>query len=586
MTGRILVVDDVETNVRLLEAKLTIEYYDVLTARSGEDALNVAAREKPDLIILDVMMPGMDGFEACRRLRDAPRTRFTPIILVTALDGREDRIKGLQAGADEFVTKPIDDVILFSLVRKLIRDQARHEPLVTLRGDLSSTRSDRPGRIVIADPQSRAGRIMLDAFPEHQLEAAPTPEDALKLAVAADLTILPISSSEFDGLRLLAQLKSGGRTRRTSVLGYGDAAERSRWIKALELGVDGLIASPIDPIELVVRADALITRKRQLDALLAAEKVKPPPQATEDTTGLEQRPAPHVFHWAEGQIRVSDILARPAEPAMAGDVFHAVRKKVDAALEALTGNHADPRLSHSMAAFRESIAADPANVRSGTLLMAYRSLQADASAYLNPASEREAAVSAHVVDVSLSAADLIVLYPTLREIEDARLALEITQPSALRSEIGTIVTAAASSTAVDPEAAVALQELVEATTPTADDTVAFGMQAVESYRAQTEVGVGLQLLSIRNFCAAAFGALLAEGKAIGIESAKEIRAGIPKAVGEGVQSVVKGGFILALAALVSAVVGPLLTIATVALAFRPIAARAEQIKKALSPPEE
>ena len=87
MTARILVVDDVDANVRLLEAKLTAEYYDVLTATDGPSALAVAAREQPDIVLLDVMMPGMDGFEVCRRLKDDPTTRHIPVVLVTALDG-------------------------------------------------------------------------------------------------------------------------------------------------------------------------------------------------------------------------------------------------------------------------------------------------------------------------------------------------------------------------------------------------------------------------------------------------------------------------------------------------------------------
>ena len=121
MTARILVVDDIDANVRLLEAKLQAEYYHVLTATDGVTALALAAAEKPDIVLLDVMMPGMDGFAVCRRLKDDPETRHIPVVLVTALDGRADRIQGLEAGADEFLTKPIDDVMLFARVRSLTR---------------------------------------------------------------------------------------------------------------------------------------------------------------------------------------------------------------------------------------------------------------------------------------------------------------------------------------------------------------------------------------------------------------------------------------------------------------------------------
>ena len=121
MTARILVVDDIEPNVRLLEAKLTAEYYEVVTATNGVEALAKAAAESPDIILLDVMMPGMDGFQVCRRLKDDLATRHIPVVLITALDGREDRIAGLDAGAHEFLTKPIDDVMLLSRVRSLTR---------------------------------------------------------------------------------------------------------------------------------------------------------------------------------------------------------------------------------------------------------------------------------------------------------------------------------------------------------------------------------------------------------------------------------------------------------------------------------
>src|SRR5277367_5092807 len=121
MTARILVVDDIEANVRLLEAKLSAEYYDVISASDGPTALALAASEHPDIVLLDVMMPGMDGFEVCRRLKDDPVTRHIPVVLVTALDGRLDRIGGLECGADEFLTKPVEDIFLFTRVRSLTR---------------------------------------------------------------------------------------------------------------------------------------------------------------------------------------------------------------------------------------------------------------------------------------------------------------------------------------------------------------------------------------------------------------------------------------------------------------------------------
>src|SRR5680860_1665387 len=121
MTARVLVVDDVDANVKLLEARLTAEYFEVRTAHNGPEALQICTREGTDVVLLDVMMPAMDGFEVCRRLKAEPRTQHIPVIMVTALDQPGDRVKGLMAGADDFLTKPVDDIALITRVKNLAR---------------------------------------------------------------------------------------------------------------------------------------------------------------------------------------------------------------------------------------------------------------------------------------------------------------------------------------------------------------------------------------------------------------------------------------------------------------------------------
>ena len=121
MTARILVVDDVPANVKLLEARLTAEYFDVVVALSGREALAVCERGLCDIVLLDVLMPDLDGFDVCRRLKANPGTHHIPVVMVTALDQPSDRVRGLEAGADDFLTKPVNDTALFARVRSLVR---------------------------------------------------------------------------------------------------------------------------------------------------------------------------------------------------------------------------------------------------------------------------------------------------------------------------------------------------------------------------------------------------------------------------------------------------------------------------------
>jgi putative two-component system response regulator len=117
----ILVVDDDEFNIKLLKKMLTVEGHAVRSAASGEDALASVAEQLPDLILLDIMMPGIDGFEVARRLKADSHSRSIPIILVTSLEDRESRIKGLEAGAEEFLSKPVGRAELQMRVKSLLK---------------------------------------------------------------------------------------------------------------------------------------------------------------------------------------------------------------------------------------------------------------------------------------------------------------------------------------------------------------------------------------------------------------------------------------------------------------------------------
>src|SRR6059036_426647 len=162
MTARVLVVDDVVANVKLMEARLTAEYFDVVTAMGGPEALAICERAQCDIVLLDVMMPDMDGFEVCRRLKADPRTHHIPVIMVTALDQPSDRVRGLEAGADDFLTKPVSDIALIARVRSLVRlklitDELRMRALTSkeigIQEPLLASLADagRDGRILVVD---------------------------------------------------------------------------------------------------------------------------------------------------------------------------------------------------------------------------------------------------------------------------------------------------------------------------------------------------------------------------------------------------------------------------------------------------
>jgi len=300
MSARILVVDDVEANVRLLEAKLNAEYYDVLVAYDGPTALAVAAAEKPDIILLDVMMPGMDGFAVCRRLKDDPETRHIPVVLITALDGRSDRVNGLEAGADEFLTKPIDDVMLFARMRSLIRlktviDELRTREASGRRMGVVASAVSRlggsGGRILVVDDNERqAQRICAELAIEHR----PLIETELDKALLAaqgpvDLIIVNIMAKAFDGLRFAAQIRSDERTRGLPILAVVDFDDRPKLVKALEIGVNDVLARPLDPLELSARAKTQIRRKRYTDYLRDNLDQSLELAVTDQLTGLHNR---------------------------------------------------------------------------------------------------------------------------------------------------------------------------------------------------------------------------------------------------------------------------------------------------------
>lgn len=128
--AKILVVDDTPQNVKLLSDLLQVKGYAVATASSGEEALAKVTADTPDLVLLDIMMPGLSGYDVCRRIREAPRTALLPVVLVTSLDPQQERVKGIEAGADDFLSKPINQPELFARVKSLLRVKSLQDQVV------------------------------------------------------------------------------------------------------------------------------------------------------------------------------------------------------------------------------------------------------------------------------------------------------------------------------------------------------------------------------------------------------------------------------------------------------------------------
>ena len=229
MSARVLVVDDVPANVKLLEARLSAEYFDVATAMNGFEALAICEKAECDIVLLDVMMPDMDGFEVCRRIKSNPATHHIPVVMVTALDQPADRVRGLDAGADDFLTKPVSDVALIARVRSLARlkmmtDELRMRALTSREIGIQNPEHEavadggRSGRILIVDDRKSSHERLASVLAgEHTVEVEANPNDALFRAAEGnyDLAIVSLALENFDALRLCSQIRSLERTRRS-----------------------------------------------------------------------------------------------------------------------------------------------------------------------------------------------------------------------------------------------------------------------------------------------------------------------------------------------------------------------------------
>jgi two-component system cell cycle response regulator len=302
MTARVLVVDDVELNVKLLEAKLSSEYFQVIPSFNGPTALELADSELPDIILLDVMMPRMDGFEVCRRLKANPRTTDIPVVMVTALSDIADRLRGLEAGADDFLTKPVNDIALFARVRSLVRLKRMMEEL-RLREEICG-RFGNPdehaghadgiqgARILLVEQQGfGASRIAdtLAPLAEFVRQVGSGDEAQTVLDESMELIILSLSMPDGDPLRLVSQWRANESFRQLPILLLADEGELPRLAKGLDLGANDYLIRPVDRNELLARVRSQVRRKRLQDQLRENYRRSLSLALTDELTGLFNR---------------------------------------------------------------------------------------------------------------------------------------------------------------------------------------------------------------------------------------------------------------------------------------------------------
>jgi two-component system cell cycle response regulator len=340
LSARILIVDDLEPNRRLLEALLKNGYYEVLQAQRGEEAVQIAKRTLPDLVLMDVMMPGgIDGFEACRRIKSMPETRHVPVVMLTTLDDRDSKVRGLQAGAEEFLTKPIDEIQLMARVKNLLglkvvidelrAREAKGRKLGVIESPMDALEQHLvvSGTVLIIDDNPTELKRMKTALGvEHRVADLEAPQ-----ASAPDLVIVAASAKTFDGFRVMARMRSGEPTRHLPILASVASHDRERALRALELGAHDIILRPVDEDELIARARTLIRRKRYVDALRARIDQSLELAITDQLTGLYNRRfldthfAPLVQRAQSGGDAVSAMIADIDHFKSCNDTFgHAV----------------------------------------------------------------------------------------------------------------------------------------------------------------------------------------------------------------------------------------------------------------------
>ena len=304
MSGLVLIVDDVPSNIQLLASKLENEFFEVITAGNGAEAIEVAKAQQPDVILMDVMMPEMDGFEATQKLKLDPTTAHIPVIMVTSLSEPEDRVQGLESGADEFLTKPPDSVELLSRVRSLIRlkrisDEWRVRQQMMDQFDvpvplIDDETSYKNASILGVDLEDDVRAIMSKLAPQDENtleEVSGEPEEFKDLLETTDfdLIVIPFMGDVKSKVRLCSTLRTIDMSRHTPILIMVPEQYKTVVGPALDVGVNDYIMLPVNIDEFQARLRTQIRKKRYHKALKDGYERSLAMALTDPLTGLYNR---------------------------------------------------------------------------------------------------------------------------------------------------------------------------------------------------------------------------------------------------------------------------------------------------------
>ncbi|WP_316014207.1 diguanylate cyclase [Roseobacter sp. HKCCA0434] len=311
MSGRVLLIDDIAANRAMIRAKLASAYYDVLTADTAEEAVDIVRTDHPSVVLIDIMMPTVDAFDLCRRLKSDPQTALTPIIMMTSVEDGPDRIRALEAGADDFLVKPIHELALFARVRNLMRMKFVIDEL-QLRAETTRELGLEPDEttltnidltpahsVLIVPPDRETGTrwsaLIRDNLSVQTLIAIDEQEVARRVADDIPDAFLIHETPQHggglrsDGLRIISTIARRQPTRHSAILMAMADVNMRQAAKGLDLGAWDYLVAPHDPTEMTVRLRTQLRRKLYSDRLRSNLRDGLRMAAIDPLTGLYNR---------------------------------------------------------------------------------------------------------------------------------------------------------------------------------------------------------------------------------------------------------------------------------------------------------